>query len=532
MLLERKTNILTSPPVLAPADSKIIEIRDLAVRYTIGSRRNDVKSRFVDAMLGRGATESVWALKDITLSCHCGEIVGIIGANGAGKTTLCRVLAGLLEPDQGVAEIRGTVSALFSLGTGFRQQLSGRENIFLNGMMLGFSRRRMEAISRQIIEFSGLVRFIDTPIKYYSSGMKARLGFSIAAMLEPDILVLDEALSTGDLHFSQKAGARLKEIIEKSRLVMVVTHKMDFVRDYCSRAIWLDHGAIRADGSPEDVTDAYAAEVKPPAVATRKKPRLRATQSAAGPQKLVSVQDIGVRFALNHSVPRESEKDAASERCNPSFLDHHRREILWALKDVGFDVMEGEILGIIGPNGAGKSTLCKVLCEILKPDLGKVSVQGEIAALLTFGAGFKLELSGKDNIYLNGLLLGVRKRKIDLLMPEIISFSGISEKFIDQPVKYYSKGMRARLGFSAASVIKPDIFIIDEALNAGDLDFYAKASAKIQEIITGSRATIVVTHNIQFVKKVCTRAILLDKGRKVFDGDPRTAVAMYRQLVS
>jgi len=505
---------------------EIITIRNLGVSYTIGNIRNDIKSRALDTLLRHHFNEQIWALHDINLSCYPKEIIGIIGSNGAGKTTLCRVISGLLKPDEGRIKIDGTVSALFSLGTGFRHHLSGRENIFLNAMMLGFSKRQVSEIAQEVIEFSELFEFIDQPLKYYSSGMKARLGFSIAAMMQPEILVLDEALSTGDLKFSEKAGTKLKEIIEKAKLVIVVTHRMGFVKKYCSRVLWLEKGTIFLDGTPDEILGRYMASsgVNPK---KKREIQFKKTLFSNNDKTLVNVQNVGIRYTL--------EGKGNAQRSRNLFklgLAAPKTRTIWALKDVTFNVMEGDVLGIIGSNAAGKSTLCKTLCGILKPDTGSVSVIGQITALLTFGAGFKLELSGKDNIYLNGLMLGLTKKEIDALFSEIVSFSGVQQKFIDQPVKNYSNGMRARLGFSAASMIKPDVFIIDEALNAGDIAFYEKASAKIQELIAESKATIVVTHNIQFIENVCTRAILLDKGKILFDGDPHVAVSEYRRIIT
>lgn len=526
MYQANKSNLLTTVNCQEHSRDEIITIRNLSVSYTIGNIRNDVKSRALDILLRRNFNEQIWALHDINLSCYPKEIIGIIGSNGAGKTTLCRVISGLLKPDEGNIKIGGTVSALFSLGTGFRHHLSGRENVFLNGMMLGFSRRQVSEIVQEVIEFSELSEFIDQPLKYYSSGMKARLGFSIAAMMQPEILVLDEALSTGDLKFSEKAGAKLREIIEKAKLVIVVTHKMGFVKKYCSRALWLDKGTIFQDGAPDDILGKYmaASGVNPK---KKREIQFQKTLSSDRSKILVNIQNVGIRYTLEESGNAQFNKNLFKlGRSAP------KRRNLWALKDITFSVMEGEVLGIIGSNAAGKSTLCKTLCGILKPDTGSVSVIGQITALLTFGAGFKLELSGRDNIYLNGLMLGLNKKEIDALFFEIVSFSGVQQKFIYQPVKNYSNGMRARLGFSAASMIKPDVFIIDEALNAGDIAFYEKASAKIQELIAESKATLVVTHNIQFIENVCTRAILLNKGKILFDGDPHLAVSEYRRIIA
>ena len=508
------------------AHQGIICIKGLGVQYTIGSRRDGLKSRVFDVMQKRRKIkERIWALRDVDLTCFSGEIIGVIGANGAGKTTLCRVLSELIKPDLGSVEIGGMVSALFSLGTGFRKDLSGRENILLNGMMLGFSMQRVEEITRKVIDFSELGDFIDQPLKYFSSGMKSRLGFSIASMMEPEILVLDEALSTGDLNFSEKAGGKLKELIGKSKLVIVVTHKMGFVKKYCTRALWMNGGKIVSDGRPEEVIKNYLAS-SGPKCRSKRMINLNKTNSFTGTKEMVLVDNIGVKYFLKGKSTGSTTKGsgAANEKTDA-------KNILWALRDVSFSIKEGEVVGIIGPNAAGKTTLCRALCGILKPDSGKVNIYGRVTALLTYQAGFKFDLSGKDNIYLNGLLLGLSKNEVSDLFSDIVEFSEIKENYISQPVKHYSKGMRARLGFSIASMIQPDVFILDEALNAGDVSFYEKASIKIQELIKDAKATIIVTHNISFIEKVCTRAVLLDKGQVLFDGSPKEAVTIYRSSV-
>jgi teichoic acid transport system ATP-binding protein len=509
----------------AAVRDEIVRIRNLGVKYLIANRRDNLKARVIDTMLNRRLKDEFWALRGVDLTFYPGEIVGIIGPNGAGKTTLCRVLAKLLRPDEGTADVSGAVSALFALGMGFRRHLSGRENIFINGLMLGFSKHRLEKIIPEIIEFSELGHFIDQPLKYYSSGMRSRLGFSIAAKMEPDILILDEALSAGDMRFAEKAGNKLQDLIRRSKLVVLVTHNMDFAEKFCSRAVWLQDGAVCADGLPAEVVQQYmgSSRYAPP---KKKKIILKKTVPCAGIQTLVSVKGVGVKFMLEAISLRAFQPAIKTFARN----SESKRE-LWALKDISFTIREGDILGIIGPNGAGKTTLCRALCGILKPDAGRIESDSRITALLTFGAGFNLELIGKDNIYLNGLMLGLTRKEVEALLPDIIEFSGIPDKFIQLPVKNYSSGMRDRLAFSIASMIKPDVFIIDEALNAGDAAFYEKASAKIQELMKEARATIVVTHNIKFIEKVCTRGILLNRGEIVFDGPPQDAVSTYKRLV-
>lgn len=516
------TDPLPAGGTSASGRGEIIVFRDVGVKYRIGSRREAMKTRVMDTLLGRSVTEDLWALRGVDLTCDSGEIIGVIGSNGAGKTTLCRVISGLLRPDEGVARVAGSVSALFSLGTGFRRDLTGRENIFLNGMMLGFKKRELASMVGGIIEFTGLGDFIDQPLKRYSSGMRSRLGFSIGAMLNSDILVLDEALSTGDMAFSDKAGGKLQELILRAKLVVVVTHHLDFVEKYCSRAVWMEKGRIRDHGAPGDITARYLDHhgVLPK---KRRLIQLPATAVSVGDVEMARVEGLGIRYPLDKAgvvEPGGTQRYPATGR--------FRKNELWALKDVGFRIMEGEILGVIGPNAAGKTTLCRALCGILRPDAGHVRINGRITALLTFGAGFRIELSGRDNIYLNGMMLGLTQKQIDGLYADIVGFSGISPKFIHQPVKHYSAGMRARLGFSIVSIIKPDVFIVDEALNAGDAAFYEKAGARIQELIREAKAAVIVSHNIKFIEKICTRALVLHKGRVLFDGPPDVAVSAYR----
>jgi teichoic acid transport system ATP-binding protein len=207
----------------------LLNAQNIGVKYVIGGERDDFKSRTFNVLLRRQKKEIFWALKNVSFEGYPGDILGIIGSNGAGKTTLCRLISGLLRPDEGQLRVDGNVSALLSLGIGFNPMLSGGENIFLNGMMLGFSKKYIKDLFHEIIDFSEIEDFINEPVKNYSSGMRARLAFSIAATIEPEILVIDEALSAGDIGFSEKAGQRLQQIISQSKIVIIVTHSMPFV---------------------------------------------------------------------------------------------------------------------------------------------------------------------------------------------------------------------------------------------------------------------------------------------------------------
>lgn len=203
--------------------------------------------------------------------------------------------------------------------------------------------------------------------------------------------------------------------------------------------------------------------------------------------------------------------------------------VFWALKDVSFEVKEGEVLGIIGKNGAGKSTLLKILSQITEPTSGKIEIHGRVASLLEVGTGFHPELSGRENIYMNGTILGMTRREIDSKLDEIIDFSGV-EKFIDTPVKFYSSGMKVRLGFSVAAHLDPEILIIDEVLAVGDFEFQNKSLGKMEEISIQGRTVLFVSHNLEAVSNLCNRAILLAEGGVFYSGPVNTAINMYLGL--
>jgi lipopolysaccharide transport system ATP-binding protein len=205
----------------------------------------------------RPATEEFWALRDVNFSIYAGEAVGIIGENGSGKSTTLKLMSRILEPTSGSVSVRGKVSALLELGTGFHPDLTGQENIYLNGSLLGISRKEMARRYDAIVEFAELQEFIDTPIKHYSSGMVMRLGFAVAINVDPDILLTDEVLAVGDEAFQRKCLEHIAELRRRGVTIIFVSHALDAVRSLCSRAIWLDHGHVVADGPSGDVVDRY-----------------------------------------------------------------------------------------------------------------------------------------------------------------------------------------------------------------------------------------------------------------------------------
>ena len=210
--------------------------------------------------------------------------------------------------------------------------------------------------------------------------------------------------------------------------------------------------------------------------------------------------------------------------------DREKPEI-WALREVTFDVQEGEVLGVIGRNGAGKSTLLKVLTRITTPTAGRAELRGRVGSLLEVGTGFHPELTGRENIYLNGSILGMRRREIQQKLPEIIEFSGV-EAFIDTPVKRYSSGMYVRLAFSVAAHFEPEIMLVDEVLAVGDAEFQARCLGRMEDLGATGRTVLFVSHNMQAIAQLCDRAILMDQGRVVLDGPSEEVVAHYLQTTA
>jgi lipopolysaccharide transport system ATP-binding protein len=214
------------------------------------------------------------------------------------------------------------------------------------------------------------------------------------------------------------------------------------------------------------------------------------------------------------------------QRLNTFSTERESDDILWALKDVSFEVKEGEVVGFVGRNGAGKSTLLKVLSRITDPTEGRVTIRGRVSSLLEVGTGFHPELTGRENIYMNGTILGMKKRELDRKFDEIVDFSGV-ERFLDTPVKRYSSGMKVRLAFSVAAHLEPELLIVDEVLAVGDAEFQRKCLGKMQDVAGGGRTVLFVSHNMGAVQNLCTRAIAMRNGRTIEDGPPGDVVQNY-----
>ena len=264
--------ILRRPPKIDTGATHAIGATDLGVRYDLRFTRKTTIRGSLGQMVGRGRADQFWALRHVDLRVQRGESLAVIGPNGAGKSTLLQVLAGIIRPSEGAVEIRGHVSGLLTLGAGFDRELTGRDNILLGGAFLGLDDAVTRELLPSIIEYAELGDFIDVPLRTYSSGMRARLGFAIATSVEPDILLLDEVLATGDANFRAKSKARVIEIVGAAKAVVLVTHDMNWVTEYCNRAILIERGLMVMEGEPAEVVELHRVHTE--------EARARATEAA------------------------------------------------------------------------------------------------------------------------------------------------------------------------------------------------------------------------------------------------------------
>ncbi|HVW18650.1 MAG TPA: ABC transporter ATP-binding protein [Solirubrobacteraceae bacterium] len=242
----------------------VIEVRGLGKRYVLGQQQaayGSLRDALVQAVRprrgGRAARGETWALRDVDLTVHQGEALGLIGHNGAGKSTLLRILSRITDPTEGVVRTRGRIGVLLEVGTGFHPELTGRENIFLSGAVMGMTRSDIRRHYDDIVEFAGVERFLETPLKRYSSGMYLRLAFAVAAHLEPELMLVDEILAVGDIEFQRRCIERMSQLSHEGRTVVFVSHDLGAITRLCSRAAWLEHGRIRDDGEPKSIVRDY-----------------------------------------------------------------------------------------------------------------------------------------------------------------------------------------------------------------------------------------------------------------------------------
>ena len=238
----------------------MISVKNVSMKFDLGiERENSFKNKFISIFdkKRRRKKEYFWALNDVSFDVKKGEVVGLIGSNGAGKSTMLKVVSGVMKPTKGKVEVNGTIAPMIELGAGFDAELTARENIFLNGAVLGYSESFLKSKFDEIVEFSELKDFLDVPVKNFSSGMVAKLAFSISTIVDPDVLIVDEILSVGDIKFQEKSLNKMMELIRGGTTVLYVSHSLESIRDICDRVIWLDHGKIVKIGPSKEVCDDY-----------------------------------------------------------------------------------------------------------------------------------------------------------------------------------------------------------------------------------------------------------------------------------
>ena len=238
----------------------MIDINNVSMRFNLGIEKNfSFKMAFIGIFdkSKRPKKEDFWALKNVSLHVNKGEVVGLIGSNGAGKSTLLKLVSGVMKPTKGKITVNGAISPMIELGAGFDPELTARENIYLNGAVLGYSKKFLDEKFEEIVEFSELRDFLDVPIRNFSSGMTAKLAFSIATIVNPEILIVDEILSVGDIKFQEKSKSKMLEMIKGGTTVLYVSHSLDSIKQLCDRAMWLENGEVQMIGNAKEVCDKY-----------------------------------------------------------------------------------------------------------------------------------------------------------------------------------------------------------------------------------------------------------------------------------
>lgn len=237
----------------------MIKIDNVSMKFDLGIEKDfSIKQAFINIFTRKRVKKDYfWALKDITFNIDKGDVVGLIGSNGAGKSTLLKVVSGVMKPTTGKVEVSGVISPMIELGAGFDLNLTARENIYLNGAILGYSKKFLDSKFDEIVEFSELKDFLDVPVKNFSSGMTAKLAFSIATIVDPEILIVDEILSVGDLKFQEKSKNKMMEMIKGGTTVLYVSHSLQSIRELCNKVIWLEHGKIVKMGKTDEICDEY-----------------------------------------------------------------------------------------------------------------------------------------------------------------------------------------------------------------------------------------------------------------------------------
>lgn len=322
----------------------VIHTEQLSKEYTRGrvatsGLLRDSLANLFRSSLSRGQEEKFWALRSVSFEVHEGEVLGLIGRNGSGKTTLLKILSRITRPTSGWAEIHGRVGSLLEVGTGFHPELTGRENTYLSGAILGMGKSEITRKFDEIVAFAELEKFIDTPVKHYSSGMYVRLAFAVAAHLEPEILLVDEVLAVGDINFQKKCLGKMGDVAKAGRTIILVSHQLNQIRRLCQRVVWIDGGSVRQDGPTTDVVGAYETDMSAPGVG--------GDRPSYGRAQFLRWKLIGANRASDHILPSDGETSVSFLLRVNQRLDgvHHgvvlydqHRHLLWG------NSMDGVIL--------------------------------------------------------------------------------------------------------------------------------------------------------------------------------------------
>lgn len=240
---------------------KMIDIKNVSMKFNLGIEKDfSIKQAFINFFSGKKKkkkNDCFWALKDVNFHINKGEVVGLVGSNGAGKSTLLKVVSGVMKPTKGEVIVNGNISPMIELGAGFDAELTARENIYLNGAVLGYSKKFIDEKFDEIVEFSELQDFLEVPVKNFSSGMTAKLAFSIATVVNPEILIVDEILSVGDMRFQEKSKKKMMSMINGGTTVLYVSHSIESIKDICTKAVWIEHGEVQMIGDVNKVCEAY-----------------------------------------------------------------------------------------------------------------------------------------------------------------------------------------------------------------------------------------------------------------------------------
>lgn len=301
----------------------ILEIQQLSKKYKLRtaqrylSLRESLSNVFKS---NKNASTELWALKDVSFNVNEGESIGIIGRNGAGKSTLLKILSKITPPTSGLIKARGRVASLLEVGTGFHPELTGRENIYLNGSILGLRKQEIDARFDEIVDFAGTEQFLETPLKHYSSGMKLRLAFSVAAFLEPEIMVIDEVLAVGDAAFQKKCLGKMNEVTQSGRTVVFVSHNMGAIRQLCPRTIVLEKGQVQYDGNSDEAVDFYLKESKAIADTIPLSERLDRQGNQLLKFEDVSFNVAGINQPVLHITTGEAVTISCAFKCDSSLI--------------------------------------------------------------------------------------------------------------------------------------------------------------------------------------------------------------------